>query len=186
MTSALPFCGSRGTYLVSEETQKTLQWWEKVLEEVCIALTILFDVGQFTDHVPVSCTLHLHSEEPLFKRLVSMSGTSLLIKPLPPFIADSGYTTVLKALNFDNLSAADRITALLNTPIEEFLKLPPTAPMLPMIDDDVIPGMLSFNQISTKGSDPALPGKGWCESLMIGDCKFDVSPNSSLVVYGLG
>ena len=114
-----------------------------------------------------------------------MSGTSLLMKPLPPFVADFGYTTVLKALNLDHLTAAERVKALRSTPVEELLKLPPTAPMLPMIDDDLIPSMVSFDQISTKGSDPALPGKRWCESLMIGDCKFDVSLNSSSAVYGL-
>lgn len=46
----------------------------------------------------VSATLHLQSTKQLFQQLVSLGGTSLLMKPLPLFVADISYSTVLQRL----------------------------------------------------------------------------------------
>lgn len=100
----------------------------------------------------------------------------MLMKPLPSFVGESTYLAVLRALGLEHLSPADRISAMLSLPIDDFYsKITPAFPLIPVIEDDLVPGTVSFDQISTSGSDVALPGKTWCESLLIGDCKFDVS-----------
>ena len=105
-----------------------------------------------------------------------MSGTSLLLKPLPTFVADYSYVSVLESLGIENLSPADRIKALKGMEIDSFYsKVSPAVPLMPVIDNDIIPGTVDFSQISTKGSNTSLPGKTWCEDILIGDCKFDVS-----------
>jgi hypothetical protein len=126
----------------------------------------------------VSGMFLLHSEEPLFKRFVSMSGTSLMLPPLPLPVAESAYVSVAKALNLENLSGPERVKAIVEMPIETLLaKTPPTIPLMPVIDGDIIPGPTTFSQISSKVDDPTfpIPGKQWCESLLVGDCQFDVS-----------
>lgn len=114
-----------------------------------------------------------------------MSGTSLLMKPLPELVAESTYLAVVKVLGLENLSPADRVTAMLSMPIDVYSKIPGTFPLAPIIDDDLIPCIVSFDQISTRNNNAALPGKSWCESLLIGDCKFDVSRNGYLAARAL-
>ena len=83
---------------------------------------------------------------------------------------------MLQSLGLEDLAVADRLKAMLSIPVESFYeKVSPAVPLLPVIDDELIPGMLNFHQISTDGIKVVLPGTKWCESLLIGDCKFDVS-----------
>jgi len=83
---------------------------------------------------------------------------------------------VIKTLGLDDASAAERITKLLAIPAEELVaKLPPTVPMMPFVDGDIIPGSPNFEIVSSTAEhqDLPTPGRKWCESLMIGDCQFD-------------
>ncbi|KAI9926750.1 hypothetical protein MW887_003844 [Aspergillus wentii] len=123
----------------------------------------------------VSATLHLLSEEPLFKQLVSMGGTSLLMKPLPPPVTEWIYAGVLKALGLSDLSVKDRIEALLNLPATDILtKVPPTFPLIPALDGDVVHSNLTFADWRN-GAASNLPGYSWCKRAMIGDCQYDGS-----------
>lgn len=111
-----------------------------------------------------------------------MSGSTLLVKPLPLPVSEFVYASVVKALDLENLSGPERVKAILEIPIKDLLeKIPPTMPLMPVVDGDIIPGVPTFSQISDKAEDPTypIPGKQWCKSLMIGDCQFDVSRQSS-------
>lgn len=126
-----------------------------------------------TDRSLVSTTLHLYNPEPQFARAISFGGTGLLLKPLPPFVHEMTYKTVLGNLGISELSPEDRVKALLTMPINDILsKVPPGLPLFPVIDGTTIPGAPTFTDISSKTS--SLPGKKWCEGLLIGDNELDV------------
>lgn len=124
----------------------------------------------------ISTVSHLYSTEPLFKRCISVSGTPLMLAPLPASATDIGYDMVIKSLGLDLVSAAERITKLLTIPAEELIaKVPQTVPMMPFTDGNIIPGPPTFEIVSSASehNDLPTPGRKWCESLMIGDCQFD-------------
>ncbi|KAL3426702.1 carboxylesterase [Phlyctema vagabunda] len=123
----------------------------------------------------ISTTLHLYSKQPQFTRAISFGGTGLLMKPLPAFIHENTYTTVLEVLGIIATSAEDRVAALLATPAEDFLtKLPPGLPLHPYVDGDIIPVPVTFADISDP-STSVVPGKQWCRDLLIGDNELDAS-----------
>jgi hypothetical protein len=124
-----------------------------------------------------SGNLLLHSKEPLFKRYISMSGTSLMLQPLPPFLPEIVYSAVIKSLGAEELSNQDRIKMLLDLPNDKLaILVPPGLPLLPVVDNDLIPGNLNFAQVSSKETPSvSLPGRTWCEEVLVGDCQFDVS-----------
>ncbi|KAL5317254.1 hypothetical protein ACEPPN_014349 [Leptodophora sp. 'Broadleaf-Isolate-01'] len=130
-----------------------------------------------------SGSLLLHSTEPLFKRYVSMSGTSLTIKPLPLPVSEFAYSSVIETLGLKDVSGSERMKALLDIPVEKLLSVSPNIPLMPVVDGDLIPSTVNFAQISSKDDDPALdmPGRKWCQDLLIGDCQFDGSIGSFML-----
>jgi hypothetical protein len=56
----------------------------------------------------------LFSREALFKRAISMSGTPLMLKPIPVTITEMVYSNIIKALDLENASVEDRIKHLVN------------------------------------------------------------------------
>lgn len=121
-----------------------------------------------------SVTYHLHSKEPLFKRAISMSGTSLLSKAITYEEHEKKYNDAMAALGLSTLSSAERIKAILEMPASELIsKLPPSISPTPAVDSDiVIPGM-TYAEIGNSES-TLLPGKSWCSDLLIGDAEVDV------------
>jgi hypothetical protein len=118
-----------------------------------------------------------------------MSGTSLMIKPLPLPVSEFVYASIMQALGLEGLSGSERVKALLEVPSEKLVALPPNLPLLPIIDNTLITDVVMFSQISSKSEILALPGRKWCDDLLIGDCQFDVSsiPTSpSTVKIGRG
>jgi hypothetical protein len=107
-----------------------------------------------------------------------MSGTTLMLQPLPPQVPEFVYATAIKSVGAEELSSQERIQNLLDLPAEDLATLiPPTLPLIPVVDGDIIPGNVNFEQMSSK-DDPSgvpMPGRKWCEELLIGDCQFDVS-----------
>jgi hypothetical protein len=106
-----------------------------------------------------------------------MSGTTLTLQPIPPFLPEVVYSSVIKSLDAEGLSSEERIKKLLDLSNHELATLvPPGLPLLPVVDNDLIPGNLNFTQVSSK-ENPSIsqPGRNWCEELLIGDCQFDVS-----------
>lgn len=132
---------------------------------------------QDTNSWQASGTLLLHSKEPLFKRFIAMSGNSLMLKPIDPAMSEFVYASTIEALGLSRLKGEAKIRVLVKTPLEKVLKHTPTAlPVLPVVDGDLIPAAPTFPQVWSKEQDPILPmpGKVWCEELMIGDCQLDV------------
>lgn len=137
----------------------------------------------------VSATLLLQSKEPLFRKVVSMGGHALLMAPVPLEQADAAYAGVIAALGLDDLSPEDRIAKLRTIPVEEIIrKVPASIPNRPVIDGALFPKALSSVDVKSPTAVDRIPGKGWCEELMIGDCQADVSSpflRSCLPVCGM-
>ncbi|CZR65553.1 related to carboxylesterase [Phialocephala subalpina] len=122
----------------------------------------------------ISATFHLQSKEPLFKRFIAMSGTSWMLKALPPLVTEFAYNSVLEALGIQELGPEERIEKFLEIPMGGVVgKLGPQIPLMPSIDGDIILNRLSFEEAGSKAS-AALPGKTSVE-LLIGDVEFDGS-----------
>lgn len=133
----------------------------------------------------MSGTLHLHSDVPLFERLVSMGGTNLLMKPLPECVNEQNYGKVLDLLDLRDLPAEIRVKALRDIPAEDILAvLPPDLVFLPTPGDDLDLPINTFEEIYLGESQGILhPGKLWCKQIMIGDCQMDVSHVFSFKTY---
>ncbi|KAI4685004.1 uncharacterized protein J4E88_004447 [Alternaria novae-zelandiae] len=126
----------------------------------------------------LSATVLLCSEEPLMKRCLSTGGAVLLFKPIPDFVAESSYQKAIEAFGLTDKSPEDRIKALLSIPLDDlWQKVPPTAPMLPSVDKDTMPGSPDFLTVSSQEDSPAfmMPGRKWCKAFMIGESKLDAN-----------
>lgn len=100
-----------------------------------------------------------------------MSGTPLMIKPLPLHVAEHAYQTVIAAFGLTDLTPADRIEKLRRMPPEKLLKVPHSVRTQPVLDGELIKLAPSFQSLEQTVS----PGAQWCEELMIGWCGYDVS-----------
>jgi hypothetical protein len=119
----------------------------------------------------------LCSEEPLMKRCLSTGGAVLLFSPIPPEVTEHAYQTVVKAFGLADKSPEDRIKALLSLPADElWQKVPMGTPLLPAVDGETVPGIPSFETVTSQSIHPdfPMPGKKWCAAVMIGDSQLDV------------
>jgi hypothetical protein len=100
-----------------------------------------------------------------------------MLQPLPPFLPEIVYSAVIKSLDAEDLSSEERIKKLLDLPNDKLaILVPPGLPLLPVVDNEIIPGNLNFDQVSSKETPSvSLPGRTWCEEVLVGDCQFDVS-----------
>lgn len=131
----------------------------------------------------VSATLHLASEEPLFKRLISLSGTFLVLKPLPAAAHENFYQEVLNALGIQDLDAAGQVEVLEKLDVAELLtKLPPSIPAAPLLDGTFCVEEPTFAALREKKRVPELI-QNWCSDLLIGDCALDVCVDPSLTQF---
>ncbi|KAJ5714650.1 uncharacterized protein N7483_011831 [Penicillium malachiteum] len=122
-----------------------------------------------------SVTHHLHSTKPLFKRAIAMGGSSLPVIALPYVAHEANYDRAISALGLTDATPEERIKALLEIPGEELvLKLAPSTRTAAAIDGDFIRPGVTFNEISKPGSE-LLPGKTWCQDLLIGCNELDSS-----------
>ncbi|CAG8909735.1 unnamed protein product [Penicillium egyptiacum] len=133
--------------------------------------------------VLVSATHHLQSEVPLFKRMVSMSGTNLLLKPLPEQVTECTYKAIVARLGLASWPATERVNALVQMDTQKLLQASsPTDALLPAVG-----GKLGLNPHTYagfhQGSSGSLniPGRKWCEEIMIGDCQMDASILSTML-----
>lgn len=131
----------------------------------------------------VATTLHLYSKEPLFNRAIATGGSALLVPVFELTDQERTYQQVLSILGLENLDVDARIQQLLTLPTDEVIaKLPPSVPILPTIDGDVIPVRPTFSSVSDK-ADQSMPGKQWADGLAIGNSEFDVGSNPSKSLY---
>ncbi|KAI9159180.1 hypothetical protein HJFPF1_07188 [Paramyrothecium foliicola] len=126
--------------------------------------------------------LHLESTEPLFERVATLgAGTPLGLKPLSPQVAEEVYSGVLRALGITTSDSSDRLKGLLAVPPGDlFQRLPPTLPLHPVVEGDIIPHYSSFDRW-TADALLSIPGTTWCSSIFIGDCEHDVSILSTML-----
>ncbi|USP76880.1 uncharacterized protein yc1106_04154 [Curvularia clavata] len=125
-----------------------------------------------------SVTSLLSSNEPLMRQGLGTGGTSLLITPVPEFVAEAAYQQVVEAFGLADLSPEDRIKRLLNIPVDDiWQKVPKSARMTPTIDGDIVPGALDFLTVSSQDDKPTsvIPGRNWCKALMLGESKLDAN-----------
>lgn len=116
----------------------------------------------------------MYSKTPQFARAISMGGTTLLMKPLPTFVHEMTYKTVVEALGLSAKTPEERISILKKTPAEELLsRLPPGLPLQPVMDGDFIPTAATFKDVADLHS-ATMPGKSWCKGLLIGNNQLDV------------
>lgn len=114
----------------------------------------------------------LSSEEPLFKRAISMSGTPLMLKPLSPSAAEASYSSILQTLGLENASTEERIHRLLTiSPNELVEKTPMTTPLTPFTDNDIVPHTTTFAELQNDNLNAR--SKTWCEELLTGSCTHD-------------
>ncbi|GME34882.1 putative carboxylesterase protein [Neofusicoccum parvum] len=121
-----------------------------------------------------SCLLQLQSDTPLFKRVISMAGTPIMMKPLPPAVAEHTYSAITAAFGLTSLSPADRISALRTLPIADLLsKAPPGLPLIFVADGDTVKETPSHASLA-----PSLGPSGsspWCAELLAGWCGYDAN-----------
>lgn len=134
----------------------------------------------------VSAAVHLHSEQPLFKRAMLMSGSTLLKGPSPLAVADGNYQEALKVLDLDSLAPQERLQKLVSMDGQQLrstLFEHGVAPLvsIPLVDGDLCPVGVDFK--SVMDGSLSLPGRKWCESVLLGDCAFDVSKTSPRVAH---
>jgi carboxylesterase type B len=112
------------------------------------------------------------------KRVLSTGGATLLFKPLPIEVAEQNYKAVVEALGLADKSPEERVQGLLSAAQDDlWQKVPPSAPMLPVIDQNTVPGLPTFQNVSAQGDDPSfsMPGKKWCDAVMVGESKLDAN-----------
>ena len=125
----------------------------------------------------ISVCYHLFSEKPLFKRVISMSGTQLLMPPITPEVAEGHYERALKALNLqDGDEAVEALTQGFDGKELAQKLMGAGIPNLPVLDEDLCPSTFTFRSIETNQT--PLPGRKWCAAAIIGDCQFDGSIQS--------
>jgi hypothetical protein len=122
--------------------------------------------------------MFLCSEEPIMKRCLSTGGAVLLFAPFPLEAAEASYQKIVEAFGLSEMSPSDRINAILNIPQNDlWQKVPMGTPLLPTIDGEIVPGHPDFIAISSEQDSAQfpMPGRKWCEALMIGESKLDAS-----------
>lgn len=78
-------------------------------------------------------------------------------------------------LGLEEKSFEEQLEALTTMPVEELIsKTFLAVPALPAVDGIFIPKAHGIFSLSDP-EDLVIPGKRWCKSMMIGDCKDDVS-----------
>jgi hypothetical protein len=118
-----------------------------------------------------------------------MSGTPVMLKPLPLSVAEMSYTSIIKQFGLEDAPSEQRIQKLRAVGPEELVeKTPMSVPLLPFLDreilpelaipplptlsDEIVPQRSTFTSLSSEDRE-SLPETRWCEELMIGDCQHD-------------
>jgi carboxylesterase type B len=126
----------------------------------------------------VSVTMLMCSEEPFMKRCLATGGSVLLLAPSTLEVAEATYEKLVDAFGLVDKSPEERVQAILNMPQDDlWRKIPVGASLLPVIDGETVIGHPNFAAISTLQDSASfpMPGRKWCESLMVGDSTLDAN-----------
>ncbi|EXM14306.1 Carboxylesterase, type B [Fusarium oxysporum f. sp. vasinfectum] len=126
----------------------------------------------------VSATTLLQCPEQLFQRMVFLSGSCLLRRPVSLDTHEQFYLEFCKAQGFEGIFGDDRIRAIEDrNSLELLLKTPPSVPSLPALDHDLLKEQISFEKAKhwSDTQQSQLPGLEWCKEIVFGDCEYDAS-----------
>jgi hypothetical protein len=153
--------------LVSAEIPTTLPLLVKVSEEV--------DYPLFHEaYRLVAVNLHLMSEKPRFKRAIMQSGQARLIGPKTIEFHEKFYSMCLETLKLDKLTKSERVEELRTMSLDKLVNCPPPESMYqPCVDGVLYKSVPYWDDLA----DPKnlFDKPDWCESVMFGECKDDVS-----------
>lgn len=123
----------------------------------------------------ISVNYHLLSQEPLFNRMMLMSGSALLLPAISLEAAEANYRRATEVLGLGCLTAEQRIQALLTMDgIELSDKLLQSGiPFIPVHDHDVLDVMQPPTFENVTAASLEIPGRTWCKAAIVGDCQFD-------------
>ncbi|KAL4865049.1 hypothetical protein BDV12DRAFT_200513 [Aspergillus spectabilis] len=115
-----------------------------------------------------------------------MGGTSSLIPPLPEEVTEASYKAIVGRLGLGALPTSERVKALVEMDAQElFSAIGPSGPLLPSIGGVVGSKSHTYADIYQGPSGPLdLPGRQWCDAIMIGDCQMDASILRSHLLSG--
>ena len=131
------------------------------------------DSDNITVAGPVSCSFHLQSREPLFRRVIITSVTSLQMRPISLCAAESSYDAAMLALGLHAVQREKRVRQLVSMDMQALRSGLAGVPLAPTVDDDLPLDVHTFADVQCGNARVA--GRHWCESVLIGDCKFDGS-----------
>lgn len=121
----------------------------------------------------VSTGYFLLSKEPLAERLILLGGCPPLMGQLPLSTADHRATDIAKLLGLDDIDTPENVQRLIDMPSSELLgKIPPTLPMVPIIDGEIIPTAFSFENFADSAD--KIPGYRSVQAVMLGNSTLDV------------
>lgn len=116
-----------------------------------------------------SCALHLQAEQPLFQRMILMSGTSFLMPTLSQRQSEEIYQRTVRVLQLDHLAPAERVRSLVTMDISELCSKTVHMYWGPTEDDEFPLSLHTFSSFP----DIYLPGREWCKAILIGDVQED-------------
>ncbi|KAH8817486.1 putative carboxylesterase [Xylogone sp. PMI_703] len=128
----------------------------------------------------ISSMFHLSASQPLFRRVISMSGTPLMRKAMTQEEEEKSYNGVLSALKIKDEGSEERIKTLLEVPFEKFLTIPRNVGWAWGIDGDFITEESTFSQLATLAENRSaavsvMPAAQVASDLILGDCQLDTS-----------
>ncbi|KAF3386206.1 Lipase 2 [Penicillium rolfsii] len=124
-----------------------------------------------------SATLQLQSKQPLFKRMISMGGTNLFMQPLPHEVVETTYEAIVDRLGLGGLSPSERVKTLVSLETQKLLSATrPSDALLPSLGGVAGVQHHTYAELyhGTAGQ-LDLPGREWCQQIMVGDCQMDAS-----------
>lgn len=106
-----------------------------------------------------------------------MGGTNLLMQPLPQMVAESTYKSIVVRLGLGELPPSERVRHLVAIDTERVLSvIRPTDLLLPTLGGAAeVTNNHTYAEIYQGTAGPLnLPGRDWCQQVMVGDCHMDV------------
>ncbi|KAL6405278.1 hypothetical protein AUP68_12122 [Ilyonectria robusta] len=115
----------------------------------------------------ISICYHLQSTEALFHQAAILGGSNITMGPATLEAAETIYNNVKSSLKLGDLTPEDRIKSLLAASESDLLGQADFVAGFNLVaDQDVIPETITLSSL-TKESDRLLPGKAWCQRLLV-------------------
>lgn len=117
----------------------------------------------------VAGSIHLYSQTPLLKRAILLSGLAGLLPPRPISAQNEIYKDTLEKLGLNKIPDSERVGRFLHINAAELGKIAFKVEICPTSDGKIVP---TTEWLRYEGFGP-LPE--WCQSIVIGSCKDEVS-----------